>query len=31
MKSIEKQELETLRELNKSFVDLRSKLADLSI
>lgn len=31
MESIEKQELETLRELNKSFVELRSKLADLKI
>jgi hypothetical protein len=31
MKAIEKQELETLRDLNKSFVDLRSKLADLEI
>jgi hypothetical protein len=31
MKSIEKQELETLRELNKSFVDLRSKISDLEI
>jgi hypothetical protein len=31
MKAIEKQELETLRELNKSFVELRTKLADLEI
>ena len=31
MKAIEKQELETLRDLNKSFVDLRAKLADLEI
>jgi hypothetical protein len=31
MKAIEKQELETLRELNKSFVELRGKLADLEI
>ena len=31
MKAIEKQELETLRELNKSFVELRAKLADLEI
>ena len=31
MKAIEKQELETLRDLNKSFVDLRKKLADLEI
>jgi uncharacterized protein YifE (UPF0438 family) len=31
MNTIEKQELETLRELNKSFVDLRSKLADFEI
>ena len=31
MNAIEKQELETLRDLNKSFVDLRAKLADLEI
>ncbi len=31
MKAIEKQELETLRELNKSFVELRGKLADMEI
>jgi hypothetical protein len=31
MKAIEKQELETLRDLNKSFVELRAKLADLEI
>lgn len=31
MKAIEKQELETLRDLNKSFIDLRAKLADLEI
>jgi hypothetical protein len=31
MKAIEKQELETLRELNKSFIELRTKLADLEI
>jgi hypothetical protein len=31
MKAIEKQELETLRDLNKSFVDFRAKLADLEI
>ena len=31
MKAIEKQELETLRDLNKSFVDLRARLADLEI
>jgi hypothetical protein len=31
MNAIEKQELETLRGLNKSFVDLRAKLADLEI
>lgn len=31
MKAIEKQELETLRDLNKSFVDIRAKLADLEI
>ena len=31
MKTIEKQELETLKELNKNFVELRSKLADLEI
>jgi hypothetical protein len=31
MKAIEKQELETLRDLNKSFVDLRAKLVDLEI
>ena len=31
MKAIEKQELETLRDLNKSFVDRRTKLADLEI
>jgi hypothetical protein len=31
MKKIEEQELLTLRELNKSFVELRAKLADLEI
>ena len=31
MKKIEEQELQTLRELNKSFVELRTKLADLEI
>jgi hypothetical protein len=31
MKAIEKQELETLRGLNKSFVELRGKLADMEI
>lgn len=31
MKKIEQQELESLRALNRSFVDLRSKLADLEI
>jgi predicted nucleic acid-binding Zn-ribbon protein len=31
MKKIEKQELETLRGLNKSFTELRGKLADLEI
>ena len=31
MKKIEEQELETLRDLNKSFIDLRAKLADLEI
>lgn len=31
MKAIEKQELETLKDLNNSFVDLRAKLADLEI
>lgn len=31
MKTIEKQELESLQKLNKSFVELRSKLADLEI
>jgi predicted nucleic acid-binding Zn-ribbon protein len=31
MKKIKKQELETLRGLNKSFTELRGKLADLEI
>jgi len=31
MKTIEKQELETLQELNKSFIELRAKLSDLEI
>lgn len=31
MKTIEKQELETLKELNKSFIELRAKLSDLEI
>jgi hypothetical protein len=31
MNVIEKQELETLKKLNKSFIDLRSKIADLEI